>query len=383
VNDRPWLLVAGDLTPLGGMDRANHALACYLGASGRELHVVTHRAWPDVAALPSVTVHGAWRPFGRHALGSGFLARGGRRVLRALEPGGRHVHAVVNGGNCAIPGANWVHYLHAAYVPHASGSAGRRAKTAALHRRDARAEAGALARARVVISNSERTKTDLVERLGIPESRIHVVYYGSDPVGFSYVDAAARRAAKQRLARPGDRPLVGFVGALGDRRKGFDSVFSAWRSLAARKEWDADLAVAGAGAELDAWKARVEEAGLASRIAFLGFRSDVPDVMAAFDALIHPARYEAYGLSAHEALCRGVPAIVSARAGVAEMYPAGLAPLLISNPDDAQEVAERLMDWRRNLDRVSDLVRPVSERLRARTWDQMAAEIVSRVEEAA
>mgnify|MGYP001210817347 CR=1 FL=1 len=43
----PWLLVAGDLTPLGGMDAANHALAGYLGSTGtREVHVVTHRAWP-------------------------------------------------------------------------------------------------------------------------------------------------------------------------------------------------------------------------------------------------------------------------------------------------------------------------------------------------
>ena len=45
----PWLLVAGDLTPLGGMDAANHALAQYLGVRGPEVHLVTHRAWPDLA----------------------------------------------------------------------------------------------------------------------------------------------------------------------------------------------------------------------------------------------------------------------------------------------------------------------------------------------
>lgn len=33
----PWLLVAGDLTPLGGMDAANHALARYLGRRGSEV----------------------------------------------------------------------------------------------------------------------------------------------------------------------------------------------------------------------------------------------------------------------------------------------------------------------------------------------------------
>ena len=42
------------------------------------------------------------------------------------------------------------------------------------------------------------------------------------------------------------------------------------------------------------------------------FAADVAPVIAAADVLVHPARYEAYGLGVHEALCRGLPAIVSA-----------------------------------------------------------------------
>jgi hypothetical protein len=74
-----WLIVAGDFTPLGGMDAANHALARYLAAR-EEIHLVTHRAWPDVAALPSVTVHKVWRPFNRHILGGPLLARSHARA---------------------------------------------------------------------------------------------------------------------------------------------------------------------------------------------------------------------------------------------------------------------------------------------------------------
>src|SRR5262245_54197095 len=37
-----WLLVSGDFTPLGGMDRANHALAKYIGARhNADIHLVT------------------------------------------------------------------------------------------------------------------------------------------------------------------------------------------------------------------------------------------------------------------------------------------------------------------------------------------------------
>jgi hypothetical protein len=53
-----WVIVTGDLTPLGGMDRCNHALAGYQARRrGAEFHLVTHRAWPDLLALPGVHLH--------------------------------------------------------------------------------------------------------------------------------------------------------------------------------------------------------------------------------------------------------------------------------------------------------------------------------------
>jgi glycosyltransferase involved in cell wall biosynthesis len=64
------------------------------------------------------------------------------------------------------------------------------------------------------------------------------------------------------------------------------------------------------------------------RVRFLGFRTDVPEIPSALDGLVHP-RYEAAGLSVHEALCRGLPAIVTACAGVAERYPADLRHCLL------------------------------------------------------
>jgi glycosyltransferase involved in cell wall biosynthesis len=377
----PWMLVAGDFTPLGGMDAANHALARYLGGTGAEVHVVTHRAWADLSVLPTVTVHQVWRPFSRHLLGSPLLARAGRRMWQGLSP--RGVHAVVNGGNCRVAAANWVHYLHAAWAPPSTGSPGRRAKGLFARQRDLASEQVALREASVVICNSRRTRRDVIERTGVAEDRVRVVYYGSDPVRFSPVGEAARAAAKRALACAPDRPLLGFIGALGDRRKAFDTVFTAFAALCARPDWDVDLVVVGTGADLPRWRARAEAAGLSPRVRFLGFRTDVPDVVAALDGLVHPARYEAYGLSVHEALCRGVPAVVTASAGVAEQYPDALGALLLVNPDDAGELAERLAGWRGEIERFRALVEPVSARLRARTWDTMAREIVACVERAA
>jgi glycosyltransferase involved in cell wall biosynthesis len=376
---RSWLLVSGDFTPFGGMDAANYALARYLAAR-EDVHLVTHQAWPDLASMPTVTVHRVWRPLDWHFLGSALLSRAGRDIWRRLAPLG--VRTIVNGGNCRVGAANWVHYLHAAYVPNHAGSLIRRSKALLIRNRDLAAERSALREAPVVICNSHRTRVDVIDRVGVDPARVRVVYYGSDPLRFSAVDPCERENARRALGLSLDRPLVGFVGALGDRRKAFDVLFQAWTELCRRPGWDADLVVVGTGAELPDWQRRAKEAGLQDRIRFAGFRHDMPAVLGALDALVHPARYEAYGLSVHEALCRGVPAFVSAKAGVAERYPAELADLLIVNPDDAGELGERLIAWRDNTERFRSLLAPLSSKLRSRSWDAMAADIAELVDRA-
>ncbi|HEY7476108.1 MAG TPA: glycosyltransferase family 4 protein [Vicinamibacterales bacterium] len=359
-----WLLIAGDFTPLGGMDRANHALAAHLASCGDDVHLVTHRAWSDLIGRPNVTLHKAWRPLGSHTLGKPFLKTVGRRCARALARRGAHV--VVNGGNCIWPGVNWVHYVHAVY-----GAPG-----------DREAERRALHAARLVVCNSRRTQADVVERIGVDPARVHVVYYGAD-ARFRPADAAARARAKAALALPADRPAALFVGALGDRRKGFDTLFAAWAALCRDRWWDVDLVVAGTGRALPRWRQLAQAAGLEGRIRFLGFREDVPTLTAAADVVVHPARYEAYGLGVHEALTAGVPALVSAAAGVAERYPTELAPLFIRDPEDARALAEQLRGWRRDLEAWRARVQPLAAALGARSWSDMSKEIVALAEQAA
>ena len=73
---------------------------------------------------------------------------------------------------------------------------------------------------------------------------------------------------------------------------------------------------------------------------------------------------------------------MSATAGVAERYPPQLSDLLIANPDDPRELVERLRAWRCDSERFRLLVQPLSEQLRARTWDAMASDIAALVDRA-
>jgi glycosyltransferase involved in cell wall biosynthesis len=366
-----WLMIAGDFTPLGGMDRANHALALYLArCGGAPVQLVAHRIWPDLAGEPAVHFNAVRRPLGSHLIGAPLLAAAGERQAARL---GR-VHVIANGGNANTGDVTWVHYLHAAHEPQVHGIR-RRAQTRAAHAYYLRRERIALQRARLVLCNSARTARDVGDLLGIQPARTRVVYYGSDATRFPLVSDDERAEYRRQLGWPGDRPVALFVGALGDRRKGFDRLLEAWVLLCREPGWDVDLAVTGQGAELVDWQRRAAELGIERRVRFLGFRTDISRVIGASDVMVHPARYEAYGLGVHEAICSGVPAIVSAHAGIAELYPSSLADLLIADVEDPRGIAGRLSDWRRDIEAVAARIRPFSDRLRARTWSDMGAEI--------
>jgi glycosyltransferase involved in cell wall biosynthesis len=283
----------------------------------------------------------------------------------------------VNGGIVENDDVNWVHYLHASYAPVTKGVR-RGAQAFVSQRYDLSRERRSLARARVIVCNSRMTAADAAAHAG-GSATVKVVYYGTDPATFSYVDAPARRAARMALGWDPDRPVAIFIGALGDRRKGFDRLLEAWRILVASGPWDADLVVVGAGSELPAWQRRAAADGLAARVRFLGFRTDVPRLLAASDLLVHPSRYEAYGLGVHEAICRGLTAIVSARAGIAERYPDALRHWLIPDVEDTADLAARIRRWREDPGAAAAGIEPFSATLRARTWRDMADEFIEAV----
>jgi len=373
-----WVLASGDFTTLGGMDRANHALASYLARRGNAVRLVAHRIDPALAGTAGIEPRLVPRPFGAHLAGAPLLARAAAREARAL---GRADRALMNGGNGAIGTPTWIHYLHAAYPPELASV---RAGVSSLASRGyylAR-ERKAIGAAPIVICNSERTARDVETLYDVPRSRLRVVYYGCDTRVFGSVAPAERRAARTSLQLGEGRFVAVFVGALGDRRKGFDVLFDAWRTLSRDAEWDVDLLAAGAGAATAAWTARAKDAGIDRSVRLLGFRGDVQSVLAAADVLVHPARYEAYGLGVHEALCRGIPAIVTAAAGVTERYPTPLGSLIMPSPPQRDALVSALRAWRAHAGEWRSRAEQAAGALRARTWDDMAGEIAAALDAA-
>jgi glycosyltransferase involved in cell wall biosynthesis len=379
---RPLALVAGDFVTTGGMDAANHALASGAARRGRDVHLVAHRVDPALAALPGIHVHPVPRPLGSHLLGFPLLDRAGRRVGREIRGEGGVL--VGNGGNVRGARAVWLHYVHAAYAPDVAGDPLRRTVAGWSRGRFVAQERAAVRGAEVVFANSERTGRDAVRLLGASPSAVRVAYYGADAERFRPATAEERGEARRALGWDDRRPVVLFVGALGDRRKGFDTLFAAWQRLASGGRWDARLVVAGTGAELPAWRQRAADAGLGDAIHFAGFQRDVRRLLWAADALVSPTRYEAYGLAIQEALCCGLPCIFSADAGVAERLPASAAArFLLDDAEDADALADRLLAWSAAPGEWAALAAQAGAEIRGWTWDDMAGRLLDSIDQLA
>jgi glycosyltransferase involved in cell wall biosynthesis len=374
-SDPSWLLVAGGFHNQGGMDKLNAALARYLIRTGNDVHLVGFRI--DDAFRAAADVHRVRKTGSSFFLGRAALDRKGCAIAAAVKARHLDTRVVTNGIGCGWPDVNWVHFVNHAWPPRAVGAPRwLRIKTAIERVTTLRLERRILPRAQLIIANSELTRRDLGKYLDLPEDRIATIYPGLDP-GWTPAAPEQREAARAKLGLSGNLPTVAFVGGLGyDLRKGFDTLWTAWRELCRRDDWKAMLIVAGAGRALPRWQGAVARLNLNHRVKFLGFTADVLGLLAASDLLVSPVRYEPYGLNVHEAVACGVPAIVSAGAGIAERYPSSLRNTLLQNPEDPRELATRLLDWSRRPDQFRERFQQFGKVLRTHSADTMASQLV-------
>ena len=359
------------------MDRANFALCKALLDQGRTVHLVAHAIDPELLANVNVKATMVARPLNSILLGERALAREGYRVASEVTRQGPGARVVVNGGNCPWPDINWVHQVHA-FCGRFDDDAPIwfRAKNELVRRKARADEKRALSLAKLVISNSELTRRDLIAS-GVSADLIRTVLLGSDPA-WTFPTAEERHQARRSFDLPPDAKVVSFVGALGhDQRKGFDTLLAAWRKLSLPHT---HLLVAGGGRCLQRWRNEIRHADLANSVHLLGFTNRVTDVYAASDLLVSPVRYEPFGLNVQEAICRGVPAIVTETAGVAELYPDHLRRFLLPDANDSDRLAAMIQHWHSDPEIARRDFHALAQQVQARSWQTMAEEIISLAE---
>lgn len=175
------------------------------------------------------------------------------------------------------------------------------------------------------IAVSRDTAQRLIQKLHWPIGKVQVIHNG---VAFHPIDARSSSIVHQQLAE-GDRPIVLTVARL-DEQKGHRYLIEA-----AAQVPEAQFVMAGDGPLRTVLEAQVQALGLQQRITFLGYREDIPDLLAACDVFVLPSLYEGLPLSILEALAAGKPIIATRIGGTDEVVIDGETGLLVPPADPA------------------------------------------------
>lgn len=379
-----WLIVAGDYHQHGGMDRANYELAWHLADRlGKRVLLVGFSVAEPLASHPRVECKLVMRPLGSTALGLLRLRQIAQPIVDRIAREKAQTRIVVNGGNCRSSDINWVHMVIHGYSVCDSGTPlSFRLRNRIQNWQSRRQERECIAAARLVIANSRKTRDELVSLLHIPDSRIRVLYLGSDPQEFRPISSEEHVTGRRRYAVLDSSVVVGFVGALGlDQRKGFDVLLRA-ACMLLKQHVPLTILAAGSG-NLPYWQRQAEALGLGASVRLCGHLTDMRSFLAACDLVVSPTRHDAYGLAVHEAICCEVPVLVSSQAGVAERFPDSLRGCILPDPNDAAELVRRFQYWQAHRQALQSEFARLGAELRKQTWSRMASEFVQLAEEVA
>lgn len=164
---------------------------------------------------------------------------------------------------------------------------------------------------------------DWLRREQLPEDRIATIYNAVDAAALAR--AARRGSIRHELGLGGEDVLIGCVGQIA-LRKGQD-VFLDAAARVARTGPTAHFAVAGrrysekeeSRAFEDRLIAKAAAPPLAGRVHLLGYRHDVPSLLADLDVLVVPSRQEPLSRGLLEGLALGVPSVATTVGGTPEI----------------------------------------------------------------
>ena len=178
-----------------------------------------------------------------------------------------------------------------------------------------------------LIGNTEDICTYLKDQ-GWPEERTHYLP--------NFVAADHRPALNRaELHIPDRAKMILTLGRL-HTNKAFDTLIKALVAVP-----DAYLVIAGEGPEREALETMAQELGVRPRMRLVGWRDDVPELMAASDVFVCPSRHEPLGNVVIEGWAQNRPVVAAASQGPSALIKDGVDGLL-TPIDDAEAMAQAI-----------------------------------------
>jgi glycosyltransferase involved in cell wall biosynthesis len=208
-----------------------------------------------------------------------------------------------------------------------------------------------------VVANSPAAARQL-DSEGVPRHRIRVIPNGLSIERYRPHDAAPRVSRLVTVANL-------------RHEKAHDVLLDAIARLAPRHP-ALRLEVAGDGPRREALERQARTLGIESRVAFLGHREDIPELLARAHAFVLPSRSEAFPNGAIEAMAAGLPVVASAVGGLLDLIENGCTGVL-TPPGDPAALANAIDGLIENPARAAALGRAARDEARRYSFDRMVS----------
>ena len=193
--------------------------------------------------------------------------------------------------------------------------------------------------ASMLITDSDSTKHDAHELVGIPHARIQTIYPCIDERFTNKRDEGQIHTFRQQHGLEDGFFL--YLGTL-EPRKNISALIDAYALLRQKHVIRHKLVLAGGKGWLyDTIFTKVQHMGLEAEVIFPGFVSDKEQVLwyQAANVFVYPSLYEGFGLPVAEALACGTPVVTS---NVSSLPEAGTDLALCVDPCDADSLADAM-----------------------------------------
>ena len=184
-----------------------------------------------------------------------------------------------------------------------------------------------------VVAVSCAVKQHLIDHHGFASGFVRVLYNGIDLNRFAAPDTKStqklRLKVRKELGIPTDDLVIGMVGRLNDKGQA-ELVSAAAPVLRARRGiWIVLVGPEGRRGDMDRITNIAMTEGISGRLVMTGARDDVPEVLPAFDVLVHLPETESFGLALVEAMASGLPTITAKVGGCGEVVKNGVTGFVV------------------------------------------------------
>ncbi|MEA3535457.1 glycosyltransferase family 4 protein [Rhizobium sp. CC-YZS058] len=192
------------------------------------------------------------------------------------------------------------------------------------------------------VAVNSQASADAFIRAGGQAEKVDIVYNGFDPAAAKPHQAARGKALRAELGLD-DRPIIGLFGRLSPW-KGQHVLLQALAKCPDVQAVIVGAAMFGEDAYAQSIRSLAAELDLENRVRFLGFRTDVPDLIAATDIVVHSSTVpEPFGRVVVEGMMAGRPVIATEGGGVSEIVRRGETGWLVP-PEDPAALVEVIRD---------------------------------------